>query len=63
MAFLTYFIYYFDPSLPRTAVQVITISIEGHAGDVDWGETSAHRVWEFLRGMKGSALSKFFDIH
>jgi hypothetical protein len=53
---------YFDPSLPRTAVQLITISIEGHADDADWGGINAHRVWEFLQGMKGSDLRKLLDI-
>lgn len=54
---------YFDPSLPRTAVQLITISIEGHADDPDWGGISAHRVWEFIQGMKGSDLKKLLDIN
>jgi len=54
---------YFDASLPRTAVQLITISIEGHADDADWGETSAHRVWEFIQGLKGSDLRKLLDIN
>lgn len=54
---------YFDPSLPRTAVQLITISIEGHADDAEWGEVNAHRVWEFIQGLKGSDLRKLLDIN
>jgi hypothetical protein len=54
---------YFDPSLPRTAVQLITISIEGHADDADWGEINAHRVWEFIQGLKGSDLRKLLDVN
>ncbi len=53
---------YFDPKLPRTAVQLITITIEGHADDPDWGEINAHRVWEFIKGLKGSDLKEFLDV-
>lgn len=53
---------YFDPSLPRTSVQLLTITIEGHADDPEWGEISAHRVWEFVQGMKGSDLRKLLDV-
>ena len=53
---------YFDPSLPRTAVQLITISIEGHADNADWGEVSAHRIWELIQGLKGSDLRNLLDI-
>lgn len=54
---------YFDLSLPRTAVQLITISIEGHADDPEWGGINAHRIWEFIQGMKGSDLRKLLDIN
>lgn len=54
---------YFDPSLPRTHVQLITITIEGHADSPDWGEINAHRVWEFIQGLKGSDLRKLLDIN
>jgi hypothetical protein len=54
---------YFDPSLPRTSVQLITILIEGHADDPDWGGISAHRVWEFIQGLKGSDLRKLLDVN
>ena len=54
---------YFDSSLPRTAVQLITISIEGNADNADWGGTDAHRVWEFIQGLKGSDLKKLLDIN
>lgn len=53
---------YFDPSLPRTAVQLITVSIEGHADDAEWGGVNAHRVWEFIQGLKGSDLRNLLDI-
>ena len=53
---------YFDPSLPRTSVQLITITMEGHADDPEWGEIGAHRVWEFIQGMKGSDLRKLLDV-
>lgn len=54
---------YFDPSLPRTSVQLITITIEGHADDPDFGEVGEHRVWEFIQGLKGSDLKKLLDIN
>jgi len=54
---------YFDPSLPRTSVQLITITIEGHADSPDWGGINAHRVWEFIQGLKGSDLRKLLDIN
>ena len=54
---------YFNPSLPRTAVQLITISIEGHADDADWGGVNAHRIWELIQGLKGSDLRKLLDIN
>jgi hypothetical protein len=54
---------YFDPKLPPTNVQLLTIRIEGHADDKDWGGTDAHRVWEFIRGLKGSDLRKLLDIN
>ena len=54
---------YFDPKLPRTSVQLLTIRIEGHADDPDWGGTDAHRVWEFIQGLKGSDLRKLLDIN
>jgi hypothetical protein len=54
---------YFDPALPRTSVQLLTITIEGHADDPEWGEISAHRVWEFIQGMKGSDLRKLLDVN
>jgi len=53
---------YFDPSLPRTSVQLLTITIEGHADYPEWGEISAHKVWEFIQGMKGSDLRKLLDV-
>lgn len=53
---------YFDPELPRTSVQLLTITIEGHADYPEWGEISAHRVWEFIQGMKGSDLIKLLDV-
>lgn len=54
---------YFDPALPRTHVQLITISIEGHADSPDWGELDAHRVWEFIEGLKGEDLLKLLDVN
>jgi hypothetical protein len=54
---------YFDPSLPRTQVQLITITIQGHADDEDWGETNAHRVWEFIRGLRGRDLLNLLDVN
>jgi hypothetical protein len=54
---------YFDPSLPRTSVQLIIITIEGHADDPDFGGTSAHRVWEFIKGLKGGELKKLLDVN
>jgi hypothetical protein len=54
---------YFDPSLPRTSVQLITISIEGHADDREWGNINAHRVWEFIEGLKGSELIRLLDVN
>jgi hypothetical protein len=36
--------------------------MEGHADDPEWGEISAHRVWEFIQGMKGSDLIKLLDV-
>jgi hypothetical protein len=53
---------YFDPSLPRTSVQLLTMTIEGQADSPEWGEISAHRVWEFVQGMKGSDLRKLLDV-
>jgi hypothetical protein len=53
---------YFDLALPRTSVQLITITIEGHADDPEWGEISAHRVWEFIKGLKGSDLRELLDV-
>jgi len=53
---------YFDPKLPRTSVQLLTIRIEGHADDPEWGDINAHRVWEFIQGLKGSELRKLLDI-
>jgi hypothetical protein len=53
---------YFDPALPRTSIQLINITMEGHADDPEWGEISAHRVWEFIQGMKGSDLIKLLDV-
>jgi len=54
---------YFDPSLPRTHVQLITITIEGHADSPDWGGINAHRVWEFTQGLKGHDLLDFLDVN
>ena len=54
---------YFDSSLPRTSVQLITILIEGNADDREWGSINAHRVWEFIEGLKGSDLKKLLDIN
>lgn len=54
---------YFDPTLPRTQVQLITISIEGHADSEDWIGINAHRVWEFIHGLKGEDLRKLLDVN
>jgi len=54
---------YFDPSLPRTHVQLITITIEGHADSQNWGEINSHRVWEFIQGLKGNDLLNFLDLN
>lgn len=54
---------YFDPSLPRTSVQLITITMEGHADSLEWGEINTHRVWEFIQGMKGGDLRKLLDVN
>jgi len=54
---------YFDSSLPRTSVQLITITMEGHADSPEWGEINAHRVWEFIQGMKGGDLRKLLDVN
>ena len=53
---------YFDPTLPRTHVQLITISIEGHADSEDSGGTNGQRVWEFINGMKGEELRDLLDV-
>ena len=53
---------YFDKTLPRTAVQLITMTIEGHADFAEYGETASHRVWEFISGLKGSDLVKLLDV-
>jgi hypothetical protein len=53
---------YFDKSLPRTAVQLITMTIEGHADFAEYGEINAHRVWEFVSGMKGGELVRLLDV-
>ncbi len=53
---------YFDKTLPRTAVQLITMTIEGHADFAEYGETDAHRVWEFISGLIGSDLVKLLDV-
>ena len=54
---------YFDTSLPRTQVQLTSMTIEGHADSPDWRGISAKRVWEFIQGMKGSDLRKLLDIN
>jgi hypothetical protein len=54
---------YFDASLPRTQVQLITMTIEGHADSPEWGGINAKRVWEFIQGMKGSELRKLLDVN
>lgn len=54
---------YFNPSLPRTSVQLITISIEGHADEQGYGGIDAQRVWEFIQGLKGSDLRKLLDVN
>ena len=53
---------YFDKTLPRTAVQLVTMTIEGHADFAEYGETASHRVWEFISGLKGSELVKLLDV-
>jgi hypothetical protein len=53
---------YFDKTLPRTAVQLLTMTIEGHADFAEYGETASHRVWEFISGLKGSDLVKLLDV-
>ena len=54
--------FYFDKTLPRTYVQLITISIEGNADNPDWGGINAKRVWEYIQGLKGDELSKLLDV-
>jgi hypothetical protein len=54
---------YFDPSLPRTHVQLITITMEGNADNPEWGGINAKRVWELIQGMKGSDLRKLLDVN
>jgi hypothetical protein len=54
---------YFDLSLPRTYVQLITITIEGNADNPEWGGINAKRVWEFIQGMKGSDLRNLLDVN
>ncbi len=53
---------YFDKTLPRTAVQLVTMTIEGHADFAEYGETASHRVWEFISGLKGSDLIQLLDV-
>jgi hypothetical protein len=53
---------YFDKTLPRTAVQLITMTIEGHADFAEYGELNAHRVWEFISGLKGGELMQLLDV-
>jgi len=54
---------YFDITLPRTQVQLITMTIEGNADSPDWGGINTKRVWEFIQGMKGSELRKLLDVN
>ena len=54
---------YFDVSLLRTHVQLITITIEGHADSPVWGELNAHRVWEFVQELKGQDLLNLLDVN
>ena len=54
---------YFDSALPRTSVQLITITIVGHADDPEYGGIGDHRIWEFISGMKGSDFKKLLDIN
>jgi hypothetical protein len=53
---------YFDPKLPRTTVQLLTIRMEGHADTPDWSDTNAHKVWKFIAGLKGSDLRNLLDL-
>ena len=53
---------YFDKTLPRTAVQLITMTIEGHADFAEYGGIDAHRAWEFISGLKGSELMQLLDV-
>jgi hypothetical protein len=53
---------YFDKSLPRTTVQLITMTIEGHDDFAEYGEINSHRVWEFVSGLKGEELVKLLDV-
>lgn len=52
---------YFDKNLPRTLVQLITITIEGNADSPDWGGYSAHKVWKFISSLKGNELLNLLD--
>jgi hypothetical protein len=54
---------YFDNSLPRTQVQLITIAIEGQDDSPEWGEINAHRVWEFIQGLKGADLKNLLNVN
>lgn len=52
---------YFDPTLPRTTVQLITLSIPGHLDDPYWGDYNAHQLWKYISGLKGEELRSLLD--
>ena len=54
---------YFDPALPRTAVQLLTVRIPGKLDSLpDETELAGIRVLEYLKALKGADLLKLLDV-
>jgi len=53
---------YFDPALPRTAVQLLTIMIPGKLDSEDETGTAERRALQYARALKGGDLLKLLDV-
>jgi len=54
---------YFDNTLPKTTVQLITITIPGHNDSKDYGEIDSQNLWKYIEGLKGADLLKLLSTN
>lgn len=54
---------YFDNTVAKTNVQLITITIPGHTDHADDPDISSKNVWDFIKGLDGKELLGLLDVN